>query len=524
MKLLKRKAQLRERVKLNGKAQFTSKAMRKGSYSMSMIAIAIAIVILVNLFAGQIPEQYKKIDISPWDIYTVTDISKEFLNKLDKDVTIQIVGENGDIDERITTFIDIYASMSNHIKVKYLDPALHPSTVTELGTSAGSIYISCEDTQKSKNLTASDMIEYTLDYTYYSYVENGFDVEGQLTSAISYVTSTDNAKLYYTEGHNETSLSTTITDNLEKSNFAYESLNVTKTGTIPDDCDILFIFEPQKDISADELEILQNYLEQGGKITILFGERSVDMPNFTSLLSDYGMNLLDGTVADVASYYQNNPYAIFPKINSVTGITDELSSDAMILAYYSTGMEIGDVVRDTITVETLLQTTSSGVLVDGENQTQGVYVLGAVATETVTVDANTETITSGSLLDDIESETEDELETETSETEISETERGEGEETTTEERTAQLVVFTTTHLLNDSFVGSGTVLDNMTIFMNALTNNLDNVENISIEAKSLETTYIVVNDAIFWGALYVVVIPLTLIIIGLVTWMKRKKR
>ena len=130
------------------------------------------------------------------------------------------------------------------------------------------------------------------------------------------------------------------------------------------------------------------------------------------------MSLIDGMVADVTSYYQNNPYAIFPEISSVAGITDELSSDAMILTYYPTAMEIGDPARENITVETFLQTTSGGVLVEGENQTEGVYVLGAIATEQLTVDKNAQCTTSGSLLNGVENETEaeDDAETEESET------------------------------------------------------------------------------------------------------------
>ncbi len=555
------------------KSFFSGKAMRKGGYSFGMIAVVLGIVIMVNLFAAQIPEQYRKIDLSPSDIYGLSDTSKELLKQLDKDVTIQMVGEAGAIDERINQFVRIYASNSSHIHVSDLDPALHPGTVAELGTESGSIYVSCEATGKSRNITAADLIEYT--YSYYSYEESAFDAEGQLTSAVYYVTSTESPKLYYTEGHGEPSLSSSVTDMFVKNNLEYASLNLTKEESIPQDCDVLLLYAPQKDLSDGELSLVQNYLRQGGKVTILLGMADQELSNIQTLMAEYGMNLMDGYIADTSAFYQNNYFYIFPEIVSYSGITSDLNSDAMVLGLYCSGMELGTAQRDSISVESFLQTTSNGYLVDGENQTKGTYVIGAAATEMVTVSETDDSLEDGesassdSLLEeeilatlDVEASSEESdsdvqesseadsseatetesLEEESAESEAestdaesaaseaegtdaesAESEATESESADAEEKEAKLTVITCAELLNETLIASNSVLDNLTVFMNSITWNLDQVENISIPAKSLEVSYNAVTNGMFWGGLYIVAIPVALVVTGFVIWFRRRR-
>ena len=71
------------------KKSFRSASSKNGSYSVGMIALVICMVIVVNLIAGQLPENVKSIDISDNNIYGVSKTSKKVLNKLDKKVTFK---------------------------------------------------------------------------------------------------------------------------------------------------------------------------------------------------------------------------------------------------------------------------------------------------------------------------------------------------------------------------------------------------------------------------------------------------
>ena len=130
------------------KKSFRSASSKNGSYSVGMIALVICMVIVVNLIAGQLPENVKSIDISDNNIYGVSKTSKKALNKLDKKVTFKIYAEKDSTDTRIKSFIKKYTALSDKISVKWIDPVLHPAALTKAGVDKNTIVISCKDTGK----------------------------------------------------------------------------------------------------------------------------------------------------------------------------------------------------------------------------------------------------------------------------------------------------------------------------------------------------------------------------------------
>ena len=90
------------------------------------------------------------------------------------------------------------------------------------------------------------------EYSYYTTgnaTESEFDGEGQLTSAIHYVTSDTQKKVYYTTGHGEGTFSSSVSELLDKNNMSEEEVNLLMAGKVPDDCDLLFLYGPVKDIT-----------------------------------------------------------------------------------------------------------------------------------------------------------------------------------------------------------------------------------------------------------------------------------
>lgn len=59
--------------------------------------------------------------------------------------------------------------------------------------------------------------------------------------------------------------------------------------------------------------------------------------------------------------------------------------------------------------------------------------------------------------------------------------------------------------------------------MNTLTGGFEDVSNISIDAKSLETTYNTVTNAGLWSLLFLVALPIAVLIFGFVRWFRRRK-
>lgn len=239
---------------------------------------------------------------------------------------------------------------------------------------------------------------------------------------------------------------------------------------------------PVKDISADEKETLTDYLKNGGRMLLLAGCTQDTLSNLTDFISQYGMNLKNGFVADPAPqhYYNNNPFNVIPDYDFASSLLSGVDSSAAALLVQPAGMTIQENPSEDIAVQPFLTTSDSAFLVDPATQekTQGTYVLGAVATETVNEEEGT---------------------------------------------SSMLTVITAPSMIDDSILSRFPSITNLTLFMNAASSGLPGVTPLSIPSKSLDITYNMVTSAGLWSALFIIVIPVIFLIAGFVIWLKRRK-
>ena len=187
-KKVKEKKPLKQRIK----ESMNKKYLKNGSYSVIISAVFIVIVIVINMIVGALPTKYSEFDVSEQKLYSIGDQTKSFLKKLDKDVTIYQVVKSGSEDETISKLLEKYAEESDHIKVEEKDPVVNPKFTSEYTSddvSSNSLIVVCGD--RSKVVDYSNIYESSMDYNTYQSQTTGFDGEGQITSAISYVTSED---------------------------------------------------------------------------------------------------------------------------------------------------------------------------------------------------------------------------------------------------------------------------------------------------------------------------------------------
>ena len=260
---------------------FHTAGTKNGTYSVGITVIVVAIVIVANMIFGQIPEKYRNIDVSSTKIYEITDTSRELLKDLNHKIRFTVLAEKDKADDRIKTFLSKYAALSKYISVEWIDPVLHPSALTEYETSANTIVVECADTGKSTTVSFDDIVVMDTSSYYYtgSVSESEFDGEGQLTSAVNYVTSDVNKKIYRTTGHGEATLSNSITELMDKNNYKIEELNLVMQASIPEDCDLLLMYAPATDLTDDEKAAMQpvSYTHLGS--VVFFRERGLDNRN-----------------------------------------------------------------------------------------------------------------------------------------------------------------------------------------------------------------------------------------------------
>lgn len=485
---------------------FRTSGTRNGSYSVGLTVVVIAIVIVLNLVIGQLPESLRNLDVSSTRIYEISDTTTDLLDSLDEDVDMTVLAVRDDTDDRITTFLSKYEALSDHINIEWVDPVLHPSALTEYDTSENTIVISCEATGKSTTVSFDDILVPDM-YSYYYYGSTDyteFDGEGQLTSAVNYVTSDVEKTIYQTTGHGEGTLSTTITDLMDQNNYNLSEINLLMNTSIPEDCDLLLMYEPATDLSDDETEMLRNYLADGGKVMILLGDtNATELPNLETVLEEYGMKAADGYIADPQRCYQGNYYYIFPELSVSGDMADGISSE-MVLLTNTHGMNLIDPARDTITTTGFMSSSDGAYAVTETAQQQGDYTLGAVAEETV-------------------SSPDDDEDTDSSGEDAEEASGDSSSDAESDEVTSRLTVISAGSMIDSQITDTFTQLENTKVFMNAVTANFDGVQNISVEPKSLQVEYNTVQYAGLFSLLVIFGIPAAVLIGGFVVWFRRRK-
>ena len=288
-------------------------AAKGGSYALAVTAVVLAILIAVNILASVLPTALTKLDISATKLYSITSSTKVVVNNLEKDVTIYWVVQSEKEDEVIENLLGKYESLSSHITVTKKNPDVYPTFTaqyTDEDVPNNSLIVECGE--KSRYISYNDIYLTDVDYTTYSYVYS-FDGEGAITSAIDYVISDELPKVYTLEGHGEAELPTEFETQIEKENMELESFSLLNTDEIPEDADALLIYAPESDISAEEATLLEDYLENGGKLLVIAGPtENGTLMNLYSVLETYGVEAADGLVveADREHYAFQQPYTL----------------------------------------------------------------------------------------------------------------------------------------------------------------------------------------------------------------------
>ena len=480
------------KTSLKNLGRVNKKTLKNGSYSMVYTVILIAVIVVINLIVAEIPTKYTQIDVSNQKLYTISDKTKEFLDELNQDVTIYHIVQNGNEDDVIEKLLKRYEETSDHIKVEKKDPVLYPnftSQYTDEDVQDNSLIV--VNGSKSKVVDYYNLYETQYDYYSGSSSTTGFDGEGQIDSAISYVTS-DNLPIVYTlKGHGELELNSSITESLEKANYQIQSLNLLTEENVPEDAGCLMITSPQADLSEEEADKVISYLENGGKAVIFTDYTSEEIPNLKKVLENYGVTPDNGVVmeGDTKHYIMQIPYYLVPEINSTEITADLIADNRYVLMPVAQSIRIMDSYRDTLDIEAVLSTSEKAYIktnvenmqtfekVSGDQE--GKFNLGVCVTEDISDDKQTQLVYYGSssLLDST---------------------------------TNQQVSGGNTELLLDTL---GWMCEN-------------DVPVISVDSKSLETSYLTISeyDSGYWSAMTCGVIPVIFLIIGGVIWFKRRKQ
>lgn len=457
-------------------------AFQGGTYALSITAVVLAILIVLNILVSSLPSSLTKFDISAAKLYSITSNTKVVVNALEEDVTIYWIVQSGEEDDVIETLLSKYDSLSDHINVVKKNPDVYPTFAeqyTDETVQNNSLVVECGD--RSRFIGYDDIYIQEADMYSYSY-NTSFDGEGAITSAIDYVTTDELPQLYILEGHGEEELPQNFQEQIEKENIETNTLSLLTVDEIPEDADALLIYEPSSDLSEEEVTMLYEYAENGGKLLVIAGPtEDGSLENLYSLLANYGVETCEGIVVEGnRESYTMQPYILLPEMSSHE-ITDSLIEENY---YPNMPISQGMIVNDDSGAVTSLLTTSS----DSFSKAAG-YDLTTYEKE----EGDTDGPFTVALAIDCTNE-------------------------------GQIVWFSSAAFLDDMYnaLSSGS---NSDLAMNALSSLIGESEAMAIRSKSLNYNYLSITDstASLLKTLMIGAFPLAYLGIGVFVILKRRR-
>ena len=463
-----------------------------GLYRILLSLVVTACVCMVNLIAGRLPVTWLQPDFSTEKLYTLTDTSRNYLETLDREVTLYHICEGGEEDETLVRLLQRYAAESGFITVKQVDPVLYPGFVsgyTEERLKSNSVIVVCGDRSK---VVPSEAL-YTIGTSAMTgrMVQTGFDGEGLLTSAIDYVVSESAPVFYILNANEEPELPRSFLETAGKNNVQLRELNLLSSESVPEDAAGLLILAPRTDYSKETAGKVTDYLEKGGKALIYMDFSMDEKPNLDSILSDYGLTRLQGIILEGdASRFMSYPYCILPEIY-YSRATDDVYNSAYVLMPMAQGIRTLDTYRSSISLTPLLATSEfSYNKADVQNMTtaekeagdeSGPFITGILCEEDIDNDGKKDT---------------------------------------------GLLYFSSGYLLDPDYnqsVSGG----NERLFGNALKYlSGEDTARVAVPIKNMQSKVLSITDfaANFWTVICVFVLPLLCVTTGIVIWAIRRRR
>lgn len=300
----------------------TTTRFKRGGAAMLLTVLFIAFVVLANLVAIVLTDRYAFLspDLTANRIYTLSDVTLELLDTLDEHVEIDIIATESmckSPDVSVDPYghipiaaelIERYAQHSSNIKIFYIDIAQNPGFLDLVPEYRDSIYDYSIIVRSEKRTRVTSFYEMLPSLTASAQTDSvSVDLASSLTettisSLVKTVTLDTVPVVAYLDslgggdhiGNLLDALSLNGYEILTSSDFAfgYEP--------IPKEVQMVIIGSPEYDLTLNELDQLADFLDNNGNygksLFVFTSPYMPELPNLTSLLGEWGMELQRATV------------------------------------------------------------------------------------------------------------------------------------------------------------------------------------------------------------------------------------
>ena len=459
-------------------------------FSVGSIFMGLALVIVINLLFDSTLGKKLSWDLTSTKLRSIGEESIELVSALEKDV--EIVGlfdyDNYQSNSSFVDFLSLLEDYGKHggdrLTVRYVDPQVQPSIITELDPNRTLDIVGGDFVVKSGNKVRLIKRSSCYNYDQNTGAMTSNSIESNFSGAISSVISDVVNKAYFVTNHGE-SPSEQIKTLMKNRNFEIADLDMNASGDIPEDCDLLVLNNPQQDISADEeTDLLQFLKEKGGKLILVTGFSANNRVHFDRMNNVMHLMNLHITDAQIAETDPNalllSNFSFYASIaNAYRGANSSRAMvfDARVIQEFNNPKEYIEVIP-------LLTTSESAYLLEGGDQ--------STAGSPATLNAAMVSVYRGGYQE------------------------------------SQAVVFGTAYMADDGFIAQFSANNaNPQLFVKTASKMVGDEAGFYIPAKTYPTTVLArapsANTGMLLGILFLVILPVALLVVAIVVYNRRKK-
>ena len=376
---------------------------KRGGYSLAIIAVVLAGLIVFNWLVSVLGNRFHlEFDLTANKKNSISQENLDYIKGIENDIKITIIGNeenysdyvayyaqnyynvtissNSELEyfEQTKTLISKYNEYNNKITIEYIDPQSTQFTAITSNYPSyefiyGDMIVECEfdGNERTKILTFNDLYALSEDSTYASYGYTTYTLaanktESALTGAIAYVTSTDTKKVAVLSGHSTNPYTSAYQSILTSNNYDITEISDSLITEISSDYDAVIISAPNIDFIGSELDVISEFLDNGGKLgkgLIFFADAaSPYLTNLYDFLEQWGISVGEGIVFET---YSGNH---IPDTPTAMGIyTTELENDDITtnmtyaIADFNVPLNVCETATTTRTATALMQTPETTV-------------------------------------------------------------------------------------------------------------------------------------------------------------------
>jgi len=464
---------------------------RKAKYGFNSIIITVIVLALIVIIYLVAMNHNKRFDLTKSQRFSLSDQTKKVLEKLDGTVNAYAFYAKHQDTTSIRELFNEYQYHYKDFDFAVVDPDVNPGMIKDMGVEEyGQIIIKYSG--KVEKVRSNN--------------------EEGITNAIIKLSQTDIKNVYFITGHGERSVEDYSESGYDKivaaikaENYSIKDIFILREEKIPENCSVLVSAGPTKDYEPREIDLIENYIKDGGRVMFLMdpNEKGEKYSNISMLLEKYGLLLGDDVIIDPVSRVLSGDY-FTPVINKYT--YNPITKDFRIATFLKlarsidTKTEPGKNINTRVVARTSESSWAETNLKDllsgkGAEFNKGVDIKGPV-----TVMAYSRIM--------FRSESSEKQE--------------EGEEEEKEKEGLVLAIGDSDFITNSMYQTQG----NKDLFMNSINFLADRGELISVRPKQQESVYITLTakDGRLAFFISVILMPVIIVLLGLYLSIQRRTK